>query len=241
MRHCGILSLFAPLSIAVLAFGCTSTPDDCTGVNCGTTSLAVTNRAAASAPQLIAPVAYAVSPRVTDLPPVESKPEGDFDEESKIGPPKEFRTENLSAEPSIDTVVQDFETEAALPDPEVSFDGMTNADNAASFGFRLSPPDTNGDVGPNHFVQMTNLLVRVFNKAGAPLTPPFRLSSLFAPLGGQCAAEDSGDPVVLYDPLSDRWVLTQFAFVSTPLRRITSASRSRRLRIRPALTSCSTS
>ncbi|TMQ17548.1 MAG: hypothetical protein E6J90_22165 [Deltaproteobacteria bacterium] len=156
-----------------------------------------------------------MSARVIDLPPIESKPEEGFDEESKIGPPRAFRNEDFSAEPSRDTVVQNFEIEASLPDPEVSFDGLTNTNNAASFGFRVSPPDTNGDVGPNHYVQMANLLVRVFNKAGAPLTPPFRLSSLFAPLGGQCAADDAGDPVVLYDPLSDRWVLSQFAFLTT--------------------------
>ncbi|HEX2685032.1 MAG TPA: hypothetical protein VHN14_00365, partial [Kofleriaceae bacterium] len=156
-----------------------------------------------------------MSPRVVDLPPVESKPEESFDEETKVGPPRTFRNEDPWAEPTRDTVVQDnIAIEPALADPEVSFDGLTNQNNAASFGFQVSPPDTNGDVGPNHYVQMSNLLVRVFNKAGAPLTQPFRLSSLFQQLGGQCAAEDSGDPVVLYDPLADRWVLSQFAFAT---------------------------
>jgi len=219
MRQRGIVSYSGSVSISIvlLAVGCKSTPDadDCRDAKCGISSLAVTQRVAASAPQSIPPAAYAVSARVIDLPPIDSKPEEGFDEESKIGPPRAFRNEDFSAEPSRDTVVQNFEIEASLPDPEVSFDGLTNTNNAASFGFRVSPPDTNGDVGPNHYVQMANLLVRVFNKAGAPLTPPFRLSSLFAPLGGQCAADDAGDPVVLYDPLSDRWVLSQFAFLTT--------------------------
>jgi subtilisin-like proprotein convertase family protein len=161
------------------------------------------------------PIAYAVSPRVVDLPPLETKPEDTFDEESKVGPPRTFRTEDPWAEPSRDTVVQNISIEPSLADPEVSFDGLSNQNNSTSFGFQVSPPDTNGDVGPNHYVQMTNLLVRVFDKAGAPLTQPFRLSSLFQQLGGQCAAEDAGDPVVLYDPLADRWLLSQFAFAST--------------------------
>lgn len=102
-----------------------------------------------------------------------------------------------------------------IPTPILTFEGLGRTENiAAGFG-NLSPPDTNGDVGPNHYVQQTNLLVRVWNKAGTPLTAPFRLSALFAPLGGQCAAPDAGDPVVLYDPLSDRWLLSQFAFTST--------------------------
>ncbi|HET7503676.1 MAG TPA: proprotein convertase P-domain-containing protein [Kofleriaceae bacterium] len=176
---------------------------------------AVSHPVVTATPQAIAPVAYAVSQRVVDLPPLETKPEGGFDEESKVGPPRTFRNEDPWTEPSHDTVVQNFSIEPTLADPEVSFDGLSNQNNAASFGFQVSPPDTNGDVGPNHYVQMTNLLVRVFNKSGVPLTQPFRLSGLFQPLGGQCAAEDAGDPVVLYDPLSDRWILSQFAFLTT--------------------------
>ncbi|HEX7975350.1 MAG TPA: carboxypeptidase-like regulatory domain-containing protein, partial [Anaerolineales bacterium] len=101
-----------------------------------------------------------------------------------------------------------------MPVALLSFPGNSFQDNLnAGFG-NLSPPDTNGDVGPNHYVQMTNLLVRVWDKAGNPLTAPFKLSSLFTPLGGQCAAPDAGDPIVLYDPLADRWLLSQFAFAS---------------------------
>lgn len=101
-----------------------------------------------------------------------------------------------------------------MPSTAVSFEGLGRADNiAAGFG-NFSPPDTNGDVGPNHYVQMDNLLVRVWNKAGTPLTAPFKLSSLFTSLGGQCAQPDRGDPLVLYDQLADRWMLSQFAYAS---------------------------
>jgi subtilisin-like proprotein convertase family protein len=62
-------------------------------------------------------------------------------------------------------------------------------------------------------VQQVNLLIRVFNKTGVPLTAPFSMGSLFAPLGGLCATDSQTDPVVLYDPLADRWLLSQFAFV----------------------------
>jgi hypothetical protein len=113
-----------------------------------------------------------------------------------------------------DTVVQLEAPTMNIPNTSLTFEGLGRTENiAAGFG-NVSPPDTNGDVGPNHYVQQTNLLVRVWNKAGVPLTAPFRLSALFAPLGGQCAAPDNGDPIVLYDPLSDRWMLSQFAFAS---------------------------
>jgi len=55
------------------------------------------------------------------------------------------------------------------------------------------PPDTNGDVGPNHYVQLVNDLLRVFGKDGTPLTAPFRISQLYVPLGGICATHDNGD------------------------------------------------
>lgn len=103
---------------------------------------------------------------------------------------------------------------AVVPSAAVSVDGLGNGDNFDSFGFRVAPPDANGDAGPNHYVQQVQLLVRVFDKTGTPLTPPFRLSSLWSGVGGECANEDRGSPVVAYDPLADRWLLSQFAFAT---------------------------
>ncbi len=72
-----------------------------------------------------------------------------------------------------------------------------------------SPPDTTGDVGPNHYIQMVNATkVAIFNKAGSPLAAPFDLSTLFT--SGSCSTDDAGDPQVLYDSLADRWLLAQF-------------------------------
>lgn len=94
----------------------------------------------------------------------------------------------------------------------VQFDGLSSADNVAVLGSQVYPPDTNHDVGPNHIVATTNLLVRVYDKGGAALTAPFRMSALFASLGGVCSTHDDGDPIVLYDPLADRWLLSQFTY-----------------------------
>jgi hypothetical protein len=99
--------------------------------------------------------------------------------------------------------------------PLVSFEGLNSGNNNTVFGFQVSPPDTVGDVGPNHYVQMVNLTFRVFDKAGNPLTAPLAVSSIFAPFGAPCGARDDGDPIVLYDPL-DRWMLSQFCTVADP-------------------------
>ncbi|MDQ2920805.1 MAG: hypothetical protein M3R52_04200, partial [Acidobacteriota bacterium] len=113
-----------------------------------------------------------------------------------------------------DTAIETSIPAPNMPSPAGQFDGLSNQDNFNVFGGRITPPDTDGSVGPNHYVQQINILVRIWDKAGTPLTAPFKLSSLFASLGGQCAIQDAGDPIVLYDPLADRWLLSQFAFAS---------------------------
>lgn len=104
------------------------------------------------------------------------------------------------------------EVQANTPAATVNVQGLANTDNATVHGFSVLPPDTNGDVGPNHYVQAVNLLIRIFDKTGAAVTGPTKMSSLFTGFGGLCESTDRGDPIVQYDPLANRWLLTQFAF-----------------------------
>jgi len=92
--------------------------------------------------------------------------------------------------------------------PIANFDGPDADTGQPLFGTRFAPPDTNAAVGPNHVVITTNMGVRVFDKAGAPLTPQFRMSDILVGIAN--AADDDGDPIVLYDSLADRWLITQF-------------------------------
>jgi hypothetical protein len=92
----------------------------------------------------------------------------------------------------------------------LSFEGFSNTDNEAVLGFRVVPPDPNGDVGPNHYVQMINLVFGVWDKSGTLLLGPLPNDALWAGFGGLCEFSNDGDPIVLYDPLADRWLLTQF-------------------------------
>jgi hypothetical protein len=94
-----------------------------------------------------------------------------------------------------------------IPSPIVVFEGVGVTNSA--------PPDTEGAVGPNDYVQIVNGGgVRIFDKNGVPRGPAFKLSTLFAPLGGVAASNDNGDGLVLYDRMANRWVLSQFAFAS---------------------------
>jgi hypothetical protein len=75
------------------------------------------------------------------------------------------------------------------------------------------PPDVNGDVGPTYYIEAVNDAYAVFNKFGGPLVA-FTENALWLGGGGAspCNGNSRGDPVVLYDALADRWILTHFAF-----------------------------
>ena len=82
-----------------------------------------------------------------------------------------------------------------------NFPGITAAAN---------PPDTVGDVGPKHYVQMVNATqYQVWDKSGNPLTGALTFGNIW-PVGNVCRSS-TGDPIVVYDQLADRWLLSQFA------------------------------
>ena len=90
------------------------------------------------------------------------------------------------------------------------FEGGNNDDNWEVLGTFIAPPDTIGDVGRNHYVQMFNLLTEIFDKDGNSLFGAFPTSTFFAGMSGNCAISDDGDPIVLYDEETDRWMVSQF-------------------------------
>ena len=105
-----------------------------------------------------------------------------------------------------DTALQTVYGPQVMPNPIANFDGIHNYWGGI-------PPDTVGDVGPKHYVQMVNVGFQIYDKAtGNPLTGVIDFNELYKAVsfGGQCEAQNAGDPVVVYDQLADRWLLTQF-------------------------------
>jgi hypothetical protein len=96
------------------------------------------------------------------------------------------------------------------PSPLVNFEGLSNHDNFNLLGFRVNPPDPNGTVGPNHYMEEINLVYAVYDKQGNKLAGPFDLGSLWQNFPITDCAGESGDPVALYDHFTDRWILSQF-------------------------------
>jgi fibronectin type III domain protein len=95
--------------------------------------------------------------------------------------------------------------------PRASFDGIGNTAG-------VLPPDTNGDVGPNDYVQWVNLSFAVYRKSdGALRLGPVSGKTLWQGFGGPCQSQNDGDPIVLYDEIAGRWLMSQFALPNYPL------------------------
>jgi hypothetical protein len=86
----------------------------------------------------------------------------------------------------------------------------------AGFVPSSNPPDTNGRIGATQYVQWNNTSFAVFSKTGTLLYGPVAGNTLFQSLGGVCATHNDGDPVVSYDILAGRWILSQFVVGATP-------------------------
>ena len=104
------------------------------------------------------------------------------------------------------------------PDPVLQTSPGTTAAPAAVTGFDgvafngYYPPDANSSVSLTQVVQTTNVMLAVYNKTGGLLKGPVALSTFFSGLGNLCDTTDGGDPVVLWDKIAHRWVITQIAY-----------------------------
>ncbi|MFZ4571138.1 MAG: BACON domain-containing protein [Bacteroidales bacterium] len=85
--------------------------------------------------------------------------------------------------------------------PIVNFEGQTTTSY---------PPDCNGTIGPNHYMQTVNVTYSIYNRTGTLLAGPTALNTLFTGVTG--ATNNDGDPIVLYDEQADRWLVAEFTF-----------------------------
>jgi len=110
--------------------------------------------------------------------------------------------------PTKDMARQPFGPVAnTMPTPLFNFEGISNVNG-------VLPPDTDGDVGRSHYVQIVNLSLAVWDINSNPptrLLGPISTNALWAGFGGICETNNDGDPIVLYDHLADRWMVSQFA------------------------------
>ena len=160
---------------------------------------------AGNRPTVVHPVKHDKTPALRDMPPIPIEQE----ENETPHPPLPVRG-GPKARPHVqDPLIQTSTPLLNAITPLTSFGGIGNLSG-------VLPPDTNGDVGPSHYIQWVNLSFAIFDKAGTTLYGPVSGKTLWQGFGGPCETRNDGDPIVLYDEIADRWLMTQFALPNYP-------------------------
>ena len=116
-----------------------------------------------------------------------------------------------------DPVVQRSRGTGPISAPIQNFDGIClpfGPPCAQQSSCSCLPPDTNGEVGATQYVQIVNTDFAVYSKTGAVLRTATPINELWANTNGECQTHNDGDPVVVYDQLARRWLISQF--IATP-------------------------
>src|ERR1043166_3794352 len=158
--------------------------------------------------QAVPDIHHDLSPPLRTMPPAYRVPGLQIRDHERLPRPQSRVT-------TTDPVVERDVVRSAAPSTAANFDGIGNG--VAGFSVNSAPPDTNGDVGPNHYVQTVNTDFAVYNKStGAVIYGPVPINTLWSGFGGGCQSNNDGDPTVVYDRIANRWVISQFSVSSTP-------------------------
>ena len=111
--------------------------------------------------------------------------------------------------PGEDTVVQDTYL------PTIHTIQLLNIEGTREDQGNAQVPDTNGSVGATQFVEITNFDYEVFDKTtGKVILKPTNTNTIFSGFGGACDGTNPGDPVVVWDKLAQRWLVTYFNYTT---------------------------
>jgi hypothetical protein len=156
-------------------------------------------------PVIINSFSHGISPSIRDLPLVTHTTKPTTYEVHQVRPIRPPLPQPKL--PVVDPVHQKTAIAAPMPTPIQTFEGINQAGGCGN----CIPPDPNGAVGPNHYVEMVNSSYAVYSKTGTLQAGPVDINALWANLPGECQNQNDGDPVVVYDHFADRWVLSQFS------------------------------
>jgi hypothetical protein len=164
-----------------------------------------------------AAVKHDVSPELSSIAPVHTRTTEQNDDSKRT--PQKIQQ---GAPNGLEDHVQNTSSSATAPAPSNSFDGVGNGFSGpqGTFSVNAVPPDTNGAVGPQDYVQTVNTDFAIFNKdikrgtIGSVRYGPAQINTLWKGFGGLCEADNDGDPIVMYDSIADRWIISQFALTN---------------------------
>jgi hypothetical protein len=166
------------------------------------------HRSGASGPVVGLALDQGTSAAVRDMPHDQAQPQ----RPPREGPVRRHGTLAPKSAIIADLVRQTAPATVAAP-TVASFEGTNNIDGVV-------PPDTDGAVGPNDYVELVNQHYQVFSKAGVSLAGPVESAQMWSAFSSSssaaklCTTNPGGDGIVLYDRAADRWLFSELAFTS---------------------------
>jgi len=142
------------------------------------------------------------------IPPKESGDENDEVFEIMTSPfsnNKVEKMENYCVDPFLQKQMGEKERSNIL----VNTEGVGNLQNKI-------PPDTEGDVGTDHYLQMVNMSFSIFDKQGNLIFGPAANLTIWQEAPGIWSEYSNGDPIVLYDESANRWLISELSFPYHP-------------------------
>ena len=93
------------------------------------------------------------------------------------------------------------------PSPGLEFDALGYGDSDPC---DCMPADNDGAPGTTQYTEFVNTFYAVYSKTGSLLLGPLAGNTFWSALGGGCANDNWGDPIVRFDAAAQRWVVAQF-------------------------------
>ncbi|MCD4730401.1 MAG: T9SS type A sorting domain-containing protein [Bacteroidales bacterium] len=153
------------------------------------------------------PVAFCKTPPLRTIVPI-------LEDQYDVNPLQEAHSQKPATDQSVvqnriefnDPVIQDQAGGLTSPPLIQNFDGLGPMDNTCT------NPDTEGDVGPNHYLQMVKRSFAIWDKEGNLLYGPANNKTLWSTLPGPWHDHWFTDPIVVYDHLADRWLASNMVY-----------------------------
>lgn len=191
------------ITLALVMSLLTSSPLLAASSNVSTKTMPATSQAKTLKPTVRQALKHDTTPALKTMKPVRSK---QANKDTKTVPVYAVPHGKLNSSAKAGSAnVQSNVVTNSMPSFGQNFEGVGNVNG-------VLPPDTQGDVGPNNYVQMINLSFAIWDKQGNLLYGPVANTTLWQGFGGPCETFNGGDPVTLYDEAADRWFMSQLAY-----------------------------
>ncbi|CAG0944069.1 hypothetical protein ANRL1_01569 [Anaerolineae bacterium] len=116
-----------------------------------------------------------------------------------------------SQSPQLDPARQKNPAAIRMPIPDLSFKAL----DIVSAGNVGLPPDPNGDVNSNYYVQAAIMGIGIYNKITGTQLATATMQSLWsgAGTGTPCDTDHVEDPIVVFDTIAQRWIVSDMSWI----------------------------